>query len=312
MRDRYKAIGNTFHAGVMKHIMKCCQCISDMAMSGVVTRDDVRRQEVPFTENKDHVEPGGLWAEFIQERVTVEVAALQSRDQSLQGLKLQTRAAGASVEGQGLLGLWSSSPWGVMDTLDSGAGGQGVTPSPAVEAAAVWAAVKVEQDQQLVPVPRGVQVKVKLEPGTGLTPRDEGLSNRKRRLAAHMMMTAGRAQVPAHHKRPKGLMALMDENWDEKEHCPVLQHVGWSRKRAIEMPTMPEDPTERAEFALELADAYTLRPNEKATWKAYSEWWKTYLSFCEFFDVAETNSVGRLPGRVELAYGWEESVEALR
>ena len=72
MRDRYKVIDNAFHAGVMKHILKCC--ISDMAMSGVVTRDDVRRQEVPFTENKDHVEPGGLWAEFIQESLTVEAA----------------------------------------------------------------------------------------------------------------------------------------------------------------------------------------------------------------------------------------------
>ena len=156
-------------------------------------------------------------------------------------------------------------------------------------------------------------LKVKLEPGTGLTPRDEGLSNRKRRLAAHRTMTAGRAQVPAHHKRPKGLMALMEENWDEKEHCahcPVLQHVDWSRKRANEMPKMPEDPTERAKFALELADAYALRSNEKATWKAYSECWKTYLSFCEFFDVAEMNSVN--VGRVELTYGWEESVEALR
>ena len=114
--------------------------------------------------------------------------------------------------------------------------------------------------------------------------------------------------MPVHHKRPKGLMALMEDNWDEKEHCPVLQHVGWSRKRANEMPKMPDDPTARAEFALELADAYALRSKEKATWKAYSEWWKTYLSFCEFFDVAETNSAGR----VELTYGWEESVEALR
>ena len=51
-----------------------------------------------------------------------------------------------------------------------------------------------------------------------------------------------------------------------------------------------------------------VRSKEKATWKAYSEWWKTYLSFCEFFDVAEMNSAGR----VELTYGWEESVEALR
>ena len=76
MRDRYKVIGNAFHAGVMKHILKCC--ISDMAMSGVVTRDDVRRQEVPFTENKDHVEPGGLWAAFVQESHVEEALALQS------------------------------------------------------------------------------------------------------------------------------------------------------------------------------------------------------------------------------------------
>jgi hypothetical protein len=167
----------------------------------------------------------------------------------------------------------------------------------------------VETEQCLVPAPRGLQVSVKLEPGTGLTSLGGGLSNRKRRLqAAHRAMTAGRALVPVHHKRPKGLMALMEDNWDEKEHCPVLQHVGWSRKRANEMPKMPDDPTARAEFALELADAYALRSKEKATWKAYSEWWKTYLSFCEFFDVAETNSAGR----VELTYGWEESVEALR
>ena len=33
-----------------------------MAMSGVITCDDVRRQEVLFTENKDQVEPEGLWA----------------------------------------------------------------------------------------------------------------------------------------------------------------------------------------------------------------------------------------------------------
>ena len=58
MRDRYKVIGNAFHDGVMGHILACC--ISDMTMSGVVTRDDVRRQEVPFTENKDHVEPEGV------------------------------------------------------------------------------------------------------------------------------------------------------------------------------------------------------------------------------------------------------------
>ena len=90
----------------------------------------------------------------------------------------------------------------------------------------------------------------------------------------------------------------MEDNWDEKEHCPVLQHVGWSRKRANEMPKMPDDPTARAEFALKLAGAYALRSKEKATWKAYSEWWKTYLSFCEFFDVAEMNSAGR----VELTY----------
>ena len=86
--------------------------------------------------------------------------------------------------------------------MDSGEGGQGVTPSrqtpsPAVLVPAVWATVKVEPEQQLVPVSRGSQVKVKLEPGTGLTPREEGLSNRKRMLAAHRTMTAGRAQVPA-------------------------------------------------------------------------------------------------------------------
>ena len=208
----------------MKHILKCC--ISDMAMSGVVTRDDVRRQEVPFTENKDHVEPGGLWDEFIQESLTLEAAALQSRAQALQASKLEARAAGASVEAQDLLGLWDSSPWGVLDT---GEGGQGVTPSPAVAAPGVWAEVKVETEQHLVPAPRGLQVRVKLEPGTGLTSLGEGLSNRKRRLqAAHRAMTAGRALVPVHHKRPKGLMALMEDNWDEKEHCPVLQHVGWS------------------------------------------------------------------------------------
>ena len=185
-----------------------------------------------------------------------------------------------------------------------------MTPPPAVEIPAVKAAVKAAPAQQLEPVPRGSQVKVKLEPGAGLTPRDEGLSNRKRRLAAHKAMAAGRAQVPAHHKRPKGMTALMEVNWDEKEHCPVhmLQHVGWSRKRANKMPKMPEDPTERAEFALELADAYALRSKEKAMWKAYSEWWKTYLSFCECFDVVEVNSAGR----VQLTYGWEESVEALR
>ena len=70
----------------------------------------------------------------------MEAAALQGRAQALQASKLEARAAGASVEAQDLLGLWDSSPWGLLDT---GEGGQGVTPSPAVAAPVVWAAVKV-------------------------------------------------------------------------------------------------------------------------------------------------------------------------
>ena len=77
MRDRYRVISNAFHAGVMGHILKCC--ISDMAMGGVVTRDGVKRQEVPFiiTENKDHVEPEGPWAVFIQESQMEETLSLR-------------------------------------------------------------------------------------------------------------------------------------------------------------------------------------------------------------------------------------------
>ena len=59
--------------------------------------------------------------------------------------------------------------------------------------------------------------------------------------------------------------------------------MGWSRKQKNEMPKMHDDPTERAEFAFQPADAYALRSKEKAAWKAYSEWWKTYLSFAKFF-----------------------------
>ena len=122
-----------------------------------------------------------------------------------------------------------------------------------------------------------------------LTPQQAGSTNSKRRLAAHRAMPAGQAVVPVQDKKPRGMLALMEHSWDEKEHCPLLLHdiVGWSWKRKKRDAKFPDDPTERAEFALELADAYALRSKEKATWKAYSEWWKTYLRFAEFFDVAD-------------------------
>ena len=150
---------------------------------------------MPFTENKGHVEPEGLWAEFIQESRAVEAAVLQSRAQGLQASKLEARVAGASAEAQGPLGLWASSPWGLTG---SGEVGQGVAPSPAVDAPGVWATVKVETEQQLVPVPRGLQVKVKLEPGTGLAPRDEGLSNRKSMLSRNGFYGSAKLQSNEH------------------------------------------------------------------------------------------------------------------
>ena len=82
-----------------------------------------------------------------------------------------------------------------------------------------------------------------------LTPQQAGSTNRKRRLAAHRAMPVGQAVVPVQEKRPRGMLALMERNWNEKEHCPMLLHVGWNRKRKNEMPKMPEDPTERAAFA---------------------------------------------------------------
>ena len=88
------------------------------------------------------------------------------------------------------------------------------------------------------------RVTVKLEGSVALTPQQAGSANRKRRLAAHRAMTAGRAVVPVQDKKPKGMLALMERSWDEKEQCPVLLHVGWSRKRKNEMPKMPDDPTE--------------------------------------------------------------------
>ena len=57
MRERYRLIGNAFHAGVMRHLL-CCY-ISSVAMKGVVLRDDVRQLGVPFTMNQDGPE-GGL------------------------------------------------------------------------------------------------------------------------------------------------------------------------------------------------------------------------------------------------------------
>ena len=57
MRERYRLIGNAFHAGVMRHLL-CCY-ISSVAMKGVVLRDDVRQSGVPFTMNQDGPE-GGL------------------------------------------------------------------------------------------------------------------------------------------------------------------------------------------------------------------------------------------------------------
>ena len=102
---------------------------------------------------------------------------------------------------------------------------------------------------------------MKPEGSVTLTPQQAGSTNRKRGLAAHRAMTAGRAVVPVQDKKPKGMLALMEHSCDEKEHCPLLLHdiVGWSRKRNNEMPKLPDDPTERAQFALELADAYALR-----------------------------------------------------
>ena len=57
MRERYRLIGNAFHAGVMRYLL-CCY-ISSVAMKGVVLRDDVRQSGVPFTMNQDGPE-GGL------------------------------------------------------------------------------------------------------------------------------------------------------------------------------------------------------------------------------------------------------------
>ena len=57
MRERYRLIGNAFHAGVMRHLL-CCY-ISSVAMKGVVLRDDVRQLGVPFTMNQDGPK-GGL------------------------------------------------------------------------------------------------------------------------------------------------------------------------------------------------------------------------------------------------------------
>ena len=57
MRERYRLIGNAFHAGAMRHLL-CCY-ISSVAMKGVVLRDDVRQSGVPFIMNQDGPE-GGL------------------------------------------------------------------------------------------------------------------------------------------------------------------------------------------------------------------------------------------------------------
>ena len=83
-------------------------------------------------------------------------------------------------------------------------------------------AVKLELTQKATPKTVTAQVTVKLEGSVALTPQQAGSTNRKRRLAAHRAMTAGRAVVPVQDKRPRGMFALMERSWDENEHCPVL------------------------------------------------------------------------------------------
>ena len=255
----------------------------------------------------ESVEPGGLWAVCVQESHIEEALALQSTARALQEVKASALAAGDAAGVQALLGLWDSSPW--KATRD-GPEGMGTAPTLTVSTVTVVTecAVKQESAQKATPKVVAVRAKVKLEGSADVTPKQEGSTNRKRRLAAHRAMTAGKAVVPVQHKRPRGMLALMEENWNAKEHCPTLLHVGWERKRKNEKPKMPADHTERAEFALELADAYALRSKEKATWKAYSEWWKTFLCIAECFNVAEEGN----GGEIELTYGWEESVEAMR
>ena len=153
---------------------------------------------------------------------------------------------------QALLGLWASSPW---EAEHSGPEGLTAASTPTVSTVVNETAVKQESAQKATPKVVAVRAKAALQSSVAITPKEEGSTVRKRRLAAHRAMTAGKAVVPVQHKRPRGMLAIMEESWDAKEHCPTLLHVGWDRKRKADRPKMPADPTERAHFALELADA---------------------------------------------------------
>ena len=55
LKDRYRLVGNSFHCGVLRHILLCY--VSAKCLSGMITRDDPRGQGKPFVENQD-----GPWA----------------------------------------------------------------------------------------------------------------------------------------------------------------------------------------------------------------------------------------------------------
>lgn len=248
MRDRFRLVGNAFHAGVLKHMMLAC--ISTMAMRAkVITRNDPRRLgEQPFEENMDAVKAPASVAKSTR---SAKKATAQREEEAWAGIKASL--TGKIVKSSAAVSKHITDSWACITARLKG------EQSPSSKAKVQRTQQPAQQTEKKTPTKKRVAMWRAYAEGQGVA----------------------RMQQPA-----TTLGEVIGERWTKGERAPQLKRMQWERQRAEDRLRPEKGAANVLKFGTELADDYAVKSKAQATWKSYSAWGEVYEAFAILFGVS--------------------------
>ena len=288
LKDRYRLIGNAFHAGVLRHLLLnyiSCKCLSFM-----VTRDDCRGDGKPFEMNQDG--PWGAWGFASEAEPKNEQLGAEKGEWNVSERLAQV----GRVQGH----VWQAVQWG-MRLGGKAVGGQGCK-AEAKGQSGTKASAKGRQEAPKEVLGGVVDVggssgvwgawgfeKEKVEGKVVVNGELLG-AKRKREAAWRQLVQGDREQLES----ASSMGSLLAER--EGVKGMQLKRLSYDRKRKqLEVPKEGS----LLDFAVELADDYAVMSKAEATWKSYKGWQEVLVAFGVRFGIDNLDQVSQ-ELRVEL------------
>ena len=259
MQDRFRLVGNAFHAGVLKHLMLCY--VAHLVKRWSEDRDSVKQKGSIFMENQDG--PRALWNKI--------PGGLESHNPGMRRPE-----------------------WGLIRGGTAGTGPLNPNPNPSprrgAEGQSNWGAIPGGQRPQ-------ARVKCELERPEGFRQKQqapepeekktkamaEATNSTKRRREEEEAAKKGGDSTQAKEKKgpawknllphegggelqqpPKSMWGLMESRWRDQGE-PGLEVLAWERQRPEEKKPPPQDAACLALFGRQLADDFAMKSKASAT-----------------------------------------------